>query len=206
VRTRVKICGITRLEDGLAAIEAGADALGFVFYDKSPRKVTPEQAVAIALKLPPFVTLVGLFVNPSEAEVRKVLNVVPLGLLQFHGDESPDFCEQFRWPYLKALRMRDGVPQVADLLHGQYARGVLLDAWDEKLYGGTGKTFDWHTIQGLYRNIPVVLAGGLTPANVAQAIQIAKPWAVDVSSGVESAPGVKDKSKIEQFISEVQRV
>ncbi len=207
-RTRVKICGITRLEDGLAAANAGADAIGFVFYNKSPRAVAPEQAAEIARKLPPFVTRVGLFVNAEPAYVEAVLAQVPLDLLQFHGEENADYCRRFARPYIKALRMKIkdmAVSGAIEKAHLQSAIGILLDSWDEQQYGGTGKTFDWTIIEKVVTGTHIVLAGGLTPSNVAEAIRIARPWAVDVSSGVEREPGIKDKDKIEQFISEVRR-
>jgi phosphoribosylanthranilate isomerase len=217
-RTRVKICGITRLQDALAAVDAGADAIGLVFYAKSPRAVSMVQANAILRELPPFVTTVGLFVNASQADVDATLQTVPLDLLQFHGDESEAFCSSFSRPYIKALRVKPPIEKLTmEKLTGDMhsalatvsyktARGLLLDAWDEKLYGGTGQTFDWHAVEQIADNARIILAGGLTPANVADAIRIAKPWGVDVSSGVEEAPGIKSSPLIKAFISEVNRV
>lgn len=205
-RTRVKICGITRPEDGIAAALAGADAIGLVFYDKSPRAVDIQQAQAICAALPPFVTKVGLFVNASPEFVSSVLAAVPLDLLQFHGDEAEDYCSGFGRPYLKALRMKPGVDLAAAARNYASAQALLVDAWHEEQYGGTGATFDWSLLGAAVRNERLVLAGGLNPANVARAIEQVRPWAVDVSTGVESAPGIKDKGRIEQFISEVQRV
>lgn len=204
-RVRTKICGITRAEDARAAAHAGADAIGLVFYAPSPRAVTPSQALTIIAALPPFVTVVGLFVNATREDVLSTLAAVPLDLLQFHGDESPVFCGQFGRPFLKALRV---APQTkpGDLLNYATAyaavagaRGLLLDAHVEGLHGGTGRTFNWSVIPpGLA--LPVVLSGGLSPDNVAQAVRQVRPAAVDVSSGVERAPGVKDHAKIETFI------
>ncbi len=201
--TRVKICGITRIEDALAAARLGADAIGLVFYAGSPRAVTPAQARAIVDALPPFVVTVGLFVNADAAEVRAVLDAVPLNLLQFHGDETPDFCAGFGLPFLRAVRVRAGTDllQYAQEFHA--AKGLLLDAWVEGVRGGTGAVFDWALIP---RDLPmpVVLSGGLNPDNVEQAVRRVRPWAVDVSSGVESAKGIKDARKMEAFMTGVR--
>lgn len=205
-RTRVKICGITREEDALAAAEAGADAIGLVFYAKSSRNITIEQAKRIVAGLPPFVVSVGLFVNPAAAEVEAVIRQVGLDLLQFHGDESPGFCQGFSRPYIKALRMKPGVDAAVFATSHPAARGLLLDAWEQDSYGGTGKTFDWQRIKPLAGASRIILAGGLSPANVAEAITTVRPWAVDVSSGVEQAPGIKSAERIHSFISEVRRV
>ena len=198
----VKICGLTRIEDALEAARLGAHALGFVFYARSPRYVTPAQAAAIVRRLPPFVTSVGLFVNAEAAEVKRVLAEAPLDLLQFHGEETPDFCGQFGRPYLKALRVRPGV----DLLQyaGQFegARGLLLDAFVEGKHGGTGASFDWDLIPSALP-LPVVLSGGLNSGNVASAIRRVRPAAVDTSSGVESSPGIKDARKMAAFFQGV---
>jgi phosphoribosylanthranilate isomerase len=203
VRTRIKVCGITRLEDARMAAELGADAIGLVFYSPSPRGIDPEQARAIVTSMPPFVTAVGLFVDPAPEEVESVLRRCSLDLLQFHGDEPPDFCRDFGLPYIKALRVRAGVDLVQYLSPYQAARGWLLDAYHDRLYGGTGESFDWKLIpHDLAR--PVILSGGLTPANVGVAVRQIKPWAVDVSSGVESAKGVKDAAKIAAFIAGVK--
>lgn len=205
-RTRAKICGITRLEDGLAAANAGADALGFNFFEKSPRVIDAAKAQAFHAALPPFVARVGLFVNAQAEFVRAVLATVPLDLLQFHGDESEDYCRSFARPYLKALRMKPGLDLAAVAKAYDSAQGILVDAWNDEQFGGTGKAFDWSLLGSAVRSERLILAGGLHAGNVAEAIRQVRPWAVDVSSGVESAPGIKDKSKIEQFISEVQRV
>jgi len=201
-RTRIKICGLTRREDVDAAIEAGADALGFVFYAKSPRCVGVEQAAALARDLPPFVTPVGLFVNASPNAIAQAAQAIPQLLLQFHGDESPADCDAAQRPYLRAARM---TPQL-DLLDfaARYpdARAILLDAHVEG-YGGGGKVFDWSLIP---RNVPrpVVLSGGLHAGNVIDGILQARPWAVDVSSGVEAAKGIKDAAAIRRFCEAVR--
>ncbi|MCX7893223.1 MAG: phosphoribosylanthranilate isomerase [Burkholderiales bacterium] len=203
MRTRIKICGITSVADALAAAAAGADAVGLVFYPPSPRAVTPARAAEIVRALPPFVTAVGLFVNPDPAEVEATLGACPLGLLQFHGDEPPDLCERFGRPYLKAARVRAGVDLLESLAPYAAAAGWLLDAYRPGEYGGTGATFDWGLIpRGLRR--PVVLSGGLTPENVAEGVRRVRPWAVDVSSGVESAKGIKDAARIAAFVAGVR--
>jgi phosphoribosylanthranilate isomerase len=201
--TAVKICGITRLEDAFAAIRAGAHAIGFVFYAPSPRYIAPAAAAAILRKLPPFITTVGLFVDAGADEVRATLAQAPVQLLQFHGSETPEYCRQFARPYMKAVRMGPGV----DLL--QYARdyhdakALLLDAFVEGLHGGSGVAFDWSRVPaGL--SVPVILSGGLTAENVAEAVRQVRPSAVDVSSGVESAKGVKDAARIAAFIAGVR--
>ena len=201
--TAVKICGITRPEDALAAARAGAHAIGLVFYEPSPRHVTPGRAAEIIRVVPPFVTTVGLFVNATAEQVHATLAEAPVGLLQFHGDETPEFCRQFKRPYVRAVRVRVGV----DLL--QYARdfhdakALLLDAYVEGLHGGSGAAFDWSLIpRGL--PLPVILSGGLTPENVMEAVRRVRPSAVDVSSGVESAKGIKDAQKIAAFIKGVR--
>lgn len=203
MNTRVKICGITRVQDGLDAVRFGAHAIGLVFYAPSPRAVTPDQARAIVDALPPFVTAVGLFVNADAQAVRATLAAVPLQLLQFHGDETPEYCAAFGVPYLKAVRVRPGVDllQYAQQFHG--ARGLLLDAYVEGVRGGTGATFDWALIPHSLP-LPVVLSGGLDADNVEAAVRAVRPWAVDVSSGVESAKGIKDAAKIEAFMNGVR--
>jgi phosphoribosylanthranilate isomerase len=210
-RTRVKICGITRPEDGLAAARAGADAIGLVFWSGSARAVSHARARAIAVALPPFVTVVGLFVDPSEDDVRAALAAVPLDLLQFHGAETPDFCRGFGRPYLKAVAASEGVDLLESLSPFDDAAGVLVDAPPQGgVPGGTGRTFDWSLLpERLPR--PLVLSGGLGAANVGEAIRRVRPWAVDVSSGVEAlddagAPrkGIKDAARIAAFIEEVR--
>jgi phosphoribosylanthranilate isomerase len=201
--TPVKICGITRADDALAAARLGAHALGFVFYAGSPRYITPERAAEIARKVPPFVTRVGLFVNAEADEVERILAQAPLDLLQFHGDETPAFCARFGVPYIKAARVRQGLDllQYAQLYGA--ARALLLDAYVETAYGGTGAAFDWSLIPRELP-LPVILSGGLGPANVADAIRRVRPWAVDVSSGVEASPGIKDPRKMAAFFQGVR--
>jgi phosphoribosylanthranilate isomerase len=200
---RVKICGITRVQDGLASARLGAHAIGLVFYDASPRAVSRDQARAIVDALPPFVTAVGLFVNAEPRIVRDTLAAVPLQLLQFHGDETPDYCAGFGVPYLKAVRVRPGVDLLQYASDFRTARGLLLDAWVEGVRGGTGATFDWSLIPRSLP-LPVVLSGGLDAGNVETAVRAVQPWAVDVSSGVESAKGIKDAVKIESFMNGVR--
>ena len=201
--TRVKICGITRVEDGLACARLGADAIGLVFYAKSPRVVEPGRATEITRALPPFISTVALFVNPSPAEVKTVLDAVRPDLLQFHGDEPAEFCRSFGVPYLKAVRVKPGVDLVQYAGFYADAKGLLLDAYVEGTPGGTGQRFDWNLIpQGLA--LPVVLSGGLDAGNVAESIRRVKPWAVDVSSGVEAAKGIKDAGKIAAFMQGVR--
>lgn len=205
MRTRIKICGITRPEDGREAARLGADAVGLVFYDQSPRAVTPEQAAEVIAALPPFVTTVGLFVDPSPETVESVLARLPLDLLQFHGDEPPEFCARFGRPWLKAIRMRDGMDLQVEAERYRRARGLLLDTYQPGVPGGTGESFDWGRVPRELAN-SIVLAGGLTADNVGAAIKQVRPWAVDVSGGVESAKGIKDAAKLAAFIGEVRRV
>lgn len=196
---RVKICGITRVEDALAAAKAGADAIGLVFYAKSPRAVDIEQAREILAVLPPFVTSVGLFVDAERSELERILASVPLDLLQFHGDESVQQCEAFGRPYIKALRVKAGDDIAAQVARYPSAQGILLDAYVEGVPGGTGEAFDWSLIpQALSK--PLILAGGLRPDNVAEAVSRVRPYAVDVSGGVEASKGVKDVEKVGAFI------
>jgi phosphoribosylanthranilate isomerase len=203
-RTRTKICGITRPEDGLFAAAQGADAIGLVFYAPSPRSVTVEQAREVLAALPPFVTTVGLFVDAQEAEVRRLISALPLDLLQFHGNEEEAFCRSFGRPYFKALRMVEGLDLAAEAARYASASALLLDSFQAGVPGGTGHAFDWARISaGL--NKPVILAGGLGPENVAAAIRQVRPYAVDVSSGVEAAKGIKDAEKIIAFMRGVER-
>jgi phosphoribosylanthranilate isomerase len=203
MNTRVKICGITRVQDGLAAVRLGAHAIGLVFYDASPRAVANKQARMIVDALPPFVTAVGLFVNAEPDVVRKTLAEVPLQLLQFHGDETPAYCSAFGVPYLKAVRVRPGVDLLQSGPDFREARGLLLDAFVEGVRGGTGATFDWNLIPRDL-GLPIVLSGGLDAGNVEAAVRAVRPWAVDVSSGVEAAKGIKDAAKIEAFMNGVR--
>ncbi|WP_336347767.1 phosphoribosylanthranilate isomerase [Pseudomonas monsensis] len=201
---RSKICGITRIEDALAAVEAGADAIGFVFYAKSPRAVSVQQARAIIRALPPFVTTVGLFVNASRCELGEILDAVPLDLLQFHGDENAEACEEWRRPYIKALRVKAGDDIAAAVAAYPGASGVLLDTYVEGVPGGTGEAFDWSLIPPDLSK-PLILAGGLTPENVADAVARVRPYAVDVSGGVEASKGIKDHAKIRAFIAAARK-
>jgi len=197
------MCGITRAEDALVAARLGVDAIGLVFYAASSRHVTIDQARAIIERLPPFVTTVGLFVNASVNEVEDVLDQVPLDLLQFHGDETVMYCGQFRRPYIKAIRMKAGMSLVAEMENYRDAQGLLLDTYVEGVPGGTGQTFDWSTVPaGLKR--PIILAGGLIAGNVTDAIARVRPWAVDVSGGVESAKGIKDIDMMTAFVQAVK--
>lgn len=204
-QVRIKICGITRVEDGLAAANAGADAIGLVFYSRSSRFVTVTRAVEIVHRLPPFVTRVGLFVNHDPDQVNDICGEVDLDLLQFHGDESADYCEQFGRRYVKAVRMAPAQTVAAALKAFPGASGLLLDGFDATLYGGSGRVFDWQRIPKDVDK-PLILAGGLLAGNVAEAIRVAAPYAVDVSSGVETAPGIKSKDKIDQFIKSVRDI
>lgn len=202
-RTLIKICGLTCSEDAAAAVAAGADAIGLVFYPPSARAVDIAKAQAVLMAVPPFVTVVGLFVNPEKEQVDDVLAQVPLDMLQFHGDESPAFCAGFERPWLKAVAMRAGVR--LDEVGERYcqARGLLLDAWQEGMPGGTGKAFDWQGSWGQCHQ-PRVLAGGLNPDNVVSAMAQLAPDAVDVSSGVEWCPGRKDSAKMKAFVQAVR--
>ena len=203
MRTRVKICGLRHHDDLASAAKAGADALGFVFYPPSPRAVTVDQATDLVANVPSFVTSVGLFVNASVASIEQALKQVPLTLLQFHGDEPPEFCNQFGMPWIKAVRMRDDINlwQVKEDFH--LAQGLLLDAYQKGTPGGTGASFDWQRIpQELAGDI--ILAGGLDADNVQDAIAQVQPWAVDVSGGVESSKGIKDHAKIDTFMAKVR--
>ena len=200
---RVKICGITRLQDLRAACDAGADALGFVFYSKSPRQVTIATAAALLRELPPFVQAVGLFVDAQPAFIESVLQAVPLDLLQFHGDETPADCARFGRPYIKAVRVNRETDLLKCAADFDAARGLLLDAYVPGVPGGTGERFDWTLIPPNLPK-PVILSGGLTPDNVAEAVQRVRPWAVDVSSGVEVSKGIKDAHKIAQFIAKAK--
>jgi phosphoribosylanthranilate isomerase len=203
MNTAVKICGVTRVEDALVAAARGAHAIGLVFYRPSPRYIDPRQAAEIVRALPPFVTAVGLFVDADENEVKDVAAQAGVQMLQFHGAETPEYCGRFVMPWMKAVRVRPD----SDLL--QYARdypgakALLLDAYQEGLHGGTGSVFDWSLIPA-EMPLPIVLSGGLTPENVADAIRLVKPSAVDVSSGVELAKGIKDPTRIAAFITGVR--
>lgn len=202
-QTRIKICGIARAQDALAAAASGADAIGLVFYPASPRAVTAQQAAEIVAVLPPFITTVGLFVDEPASQVERILQEVSLDVLQFHGDETAAFCEQFARPWIKALRVRADTDIGVACREFSAARGLLLDAWQQGVPGGTGKTFDWQLASA---SLPaeIILAGGLHADNVADAIDAVRPAAVDVSGGVEASPGVKDADKIRRFIAAVR--
>jgi phosphoribosylanthranilate isomerase len=195
---RVKICGITNVEDALQAVGAGADAIGFVFHDQSPRALSPEQAAAIVQALPPFVQAVGLFVNADVDFVNATANACRLDIVQLHGDEMPDFCGLVQRRVIKAFRIKDVTS--LDAMKNYRVAGYLLDAWSPKAFGGTGTTFNWEIARIAGKFGPIILAGGLTPDNVRQAVQTVAPYGVDVSSGVETAPGRKDPEKVREFI------
>lgn len=207
-RVRIKICGITSVEAALDVADAGVDSIGLVFYEKSPRNVTIEKAAEICESLPPFITCVGLFMDPTTEFVETVLAKARLDLLQFHGSEKPEFCQSFTRPYIKAIGMLgikndDDFKSIADQYKG--AKGFLVDSHATGKAGGTGKTFNWSHIPQDYAK-PIILAGGLNPNNVADAMQACNVYGIDLSSGVESHPGIKDKQKISQLMKEVQRV
>jgi len=196
IMVKVKICGITNLEDALMAVEAGADALGFVFYRDSPRHIYPEQAALIINKLPPFVQTVGLFVNEDFTTVNETADLCGLDLLQLHGDETPEYCQAVNRRVIKAFRVKE--ISSLNVIHKYNVAACLLDAWSPSAPGGTGKTFNWE-IAAAAATERIILAGGLTPENVAEAVRIVKPYAVDVSSGVEYAPGKKDAELLQRF-------
>jgi phosphoribosylanthranilate isomerase len=201
--TKVKICGITSLDDALMAVEAGADALGFVFFAKSPRYVTPDQAAEIIAGIPPFVQVVGLFVNESLEVVNATADRCGLDVVQLHGEESPEYCSQVCRRVMKAFRVQN-VQSLAPMANYRVA-AFLLDAYSANSYGGTGERFDWDLAVIAKQHGPLVLAGGLTPDNVAAAVAQVRPYAVDVSSGVESSPGKKDPEKVRRFIDEAKK-
>jgi phosphoribosylanthranilate isomerase len=201
--TRIKICGITRREDAQVAIACGADAIGLVFYAASPRAVTVEQALDIVAIVPPFVSVVALFVNEPVANIERILRSVPIDVIQFHGDETQEFCQQFDRPWIKALRVKSELDIAGACQRYDQARGVLLDSWQEGVPGGTGTTFDWNLASNDLP-LPIVLAGGLNEGNVGDAIRLLRPSGVDVSGGVESSPGLKDAHKIRGYIAAVR--
>ena len=203
MRTRIKICGITSVEDALAAAQLGADAIGLVFYPPSPRYVEVEQAAEIAAALPPFVTTVGLFVNADEQTISEVVSRVRIDLIQFHGNECKDYCGLHQRPYLKAVRMSDEVDLDKQMTDYAQARALLLDTYKAGVPGGTGEQFSWDRVPAHLAD-KIILAGGLTPENVEDAIAQVHPYAVDVSGGVELAPGKKDKEKMARFIEAVR--
>ena len=201
MRTRVKVCGLTRSQDAEFAAEIGIDAVGLVFYGKSPRAVTIAQAERVVNNLPPFVSVVALFVDENVEFVRQCLQRLPIDILQFHGNESADYCEQFAFPYIKAVRMREGVNLTELALEYNSCRALLLDSYQPGIPGGTGKIFDWSVIDKIGK--PIILAGGLTADNVSAAINQVHPYAVDVSGGVESDKGIKETEKMRAFIQGV---
>jgi phosphoribosylanthranilate isomerase len=203
-RTRIKICGIREALHGVVAADAGADAIGLVFYRDSPRFVTPGAAANVVAMLPPFVTSVGLFVDADEAKIHDTLKTVRLDCLQFHGNETPDFCASFGLPFIKAVRMEEGTNLLEWAGRFSSARALIVDAHVPGIPGGTGQTFDWSAIPRDLP-IPVILSGGLDAENVGRAVRAVGPWAVDVSSGVEATRGTKDPKKIVEFIRSVQR-
>ena len=198
---KIKICGFTQAQNARDASLLGIDAIGLVFYDKSPRYVEIQRALEIVQALPPFINRVGLFVNADSYFIDEVLCEVPLDTLQFHGDETPQECQQYGLPFMKALRVNEqtNIPKLARDYH--QANGLLLDAYNSTTYGGTGESFDW-SLAKVELDLPIILAGGLNPETVGKAIQQVSPYAVDVSSGVESSKGIKDLQKIQQFIQQ----
>jgi phosphoribosylanthranilate isomerase len=205
LRTRVKICGITRVEDAITAVKYGADAIGLVFYAPSPRNVNIELAAEIVAALPPFVSAVGLFVNAMPNEIEAVLKRIHLDCLQFHGDETAKDCAQINMPYYKAVRVKSDTNLLQYAVEYKHAKALLLDTYSDAAVGGTGQVFDWSLIPSSL-DVPVILAGGLTVDNVASAIMQVRPYAVDVSGGVESSKGIKDEMKIASFIREVDQL
>lgn len=202
MRTRVKICGITSVEDALIAIEHGCDAIGLVFYAPSPRYVSPQKAAEIVAAIPPFVSAVGLFVNATDVELKSILSIVSLDCLQFHGDESPEQCRSYGMHYMKAIRVNSDTNLLQYEIDFYDAKALLVDAFVEGLVGGTGQSFDWTLIPKTLTK-PIILAGGLTADNVESAIMQVKPYAVDVSGGVEKSKGLKDAAKIAAFMNKV---
>lgn len=205
MRTRIKICGITRVDDAAMVVSAGVDAIGLVFAPRSPRLVEVARAQEIAAAVPAFVQLVGLFLDPDEDEVHRVLDALPIDLLQFHGKESPRFCRQFGHRYIKTVGLANLEQPEAVIAEYHDAAAILFDSHAHGEAGGTGRSMDWRYLPDV-THAPVILAGGLRPDNVAAAVETARPHAVDVSSGVESAPGVKDPDLVSEFINEVQGV
>ena len=202
---RIKFCGITRAADAAAAVSLGVDAIGFVFYAPSPRYIELEQAAAIARALPPFVCKVGLFVNERAATVEQTCAAVGLNVVQYHGDETPQECARALRPWIKAIRVRPELDLAQECARYAAASAWLFDSYDEQLYGGSGKRFEWDLLPHTHRR-PIILAGGLTPDNVGEAIRATAPYAVDVSGGIEAAKGIKDHDKMRTFIAEVKRL
>jgi phosphoribosylanthranilate isomerase len=201
---RVKVCGITRCEDAKAAVQLGVDAIGFVFWPKSARYIDPGTAGQIVAQIPPFICAVGVYVDPDLGWVEKTIKAAKLNLLQFHGDESPEFCDQFSQPYIKAIRVKQDTDLLQYAERYKTAKGLLLDTYAADMPGGTGHAFDWRLIPQ-YLPLPLILSGGLDSSNVSMAIKQTRPWAVDVSSGVEAAKGIKDEKKIFAFMQGVKQ-
>jgi phosphoribosylanthranilate isomerase len=202
---RVKICGITSADQALMVQESGADALGLVIYEKSPRYVDIEQAAKIRAVISDSVKAIALVVNPSENLVKQIINQVKPDYIQFHGDETAEFCHQFNYPFIRAVRMREGLDINAEVAAYNAGGGFLFDAWSDDLYGGTGHSFDWSRLPTT-TDYKLILAGGLKPENVAEAIAKTKPYMVDVSGGVEASPGIKDPNKVRAFVSEAKKM
>ncbi len=200
---KIKICGITNLEDALAAAEFGADALGFIFYKKSPRYIDPEKAVEIISQLPPIIVPVGIFVNEREEKIREIQELTCIQTIQLHGDETPEFCQRFGVRVIKAFQVKDK-ESIKHMAH-YHVGAFLLDSYRDGQRGGTGTTFDWHLAVVAKTFGKIILAGGLTPENAAEAVKLVQPYGVDVSGGVEREKGFKDHAKIKKFISEVRR-
>ena len=200
---KIKICGITNLEDALAAADAGADALGFNFYKKSPRCIEPGKAAEIIERLPPFVMPVGIFVNEREDRIREIQHMTCIQSVQFHGDESPEFCQRFEGRVIKAFQVKD--KESLKVMAHYRVGAFLLDSYREGMRGGTGVTFDWHLAVVAKTFGKIILAGGLTPVNVAEAVKLVQPYGVDVAGGVENEKGIKDQGKVKKFITEVRR-
>ncbi len=199
---RIKICGITNIEDAMLSVDLGANALGFVFYKESKRYIKPENAQSIISKLPPFVTTVGVFANQKLEEIKKIKEKVGFDVFQLHGDESPDFCKKVEGKIIKAIRVKDSVdPKEVESYPTQ---AILFDNYSTEAYGGTGETFGWEILRGFDTSKKIILSGGLTPENVARAIRIVNPYAVDVSTGVEENPGKKNPEKLKRFIKAVR--
>ena len=198
-QVKVKVCGMTSLKDALNAVEGGADAVGFIFYKKSPRSVTMKTVREIVLELPPFVDTVGVFVDETAEQINKIADYCNLDIIQLHGDESPTFCKKIRRKVIKAFRIKD--MQSVKKLSSFQVSGFLLDTFSDNLHGGTGKVFDWNLALPAKKFGPVIMAGGLTPNNVQQAVRQIRPYGVDVCSGVESEPGIKDHKKVRAFLN-----
>ena len=207
MRVRVKVCGITNLADAMACVEAGADALGFIFFEKSPRFISPSRAKEVIAGLPPFVSAVGVFVNEKPETVREIVDTCGLDLVQLHGDEGPDMCRLFIGKAIKAFRVRD--EEVLEQIErfAPSVKAILLDAWSRKGYGGTGETFDWGLARKVVQisQVPVILAGGLNCDNISDAVEQVSPYGVDVSSGLERVPGEKDHFLVRKFFEKIKR-